>query len=364
MSKKQSKSTGKRYKDKNTTSPATTFCTMPVEPSREFGPEINGDRSALIVLSGNKWVAGTVLHYYFFNTPAKWRGTDAQMQRVREAFQAWMDLDIGLEFREVFLPHEAEVRIGFERNDGHWSYLGRSVLNHGPSKRTMNLDNSDQWTLDTAMHEIGHTMGFPHEHQNPNAGIVWNEEKVYETLAKPPNRWNRETTFHNIIRKINPETISGSDWDKDSIMHYSFEAGLILSPEKFRNNPLVPQPGLSAKDIKAAKFFYPPLGTKALKNLSPFKSEKLRLGAGEQAHFRFTPEATREYRFKTFGESDTVMVLFEMVDGEQRFRAGDDDSAEDRNAAITEKLFAGREYVVRIRLYWSFNEGDTAVMIW
>ena len=72
-------------------------------------------------------------------------------------------------------------------------------------------------------HEIGHTIGFPHEHQNPNAGIVWDEEAVYRALGGPPNNWSRETTFHNIIRKIQPDRVQGSTWDPDSVMHYPFE---------------------------------------------------------------------------------------------------------------------------------------------
>ncbi|WP_374089487.1 hypothetical protein [Methylomicrobium lacus] len=49
--------------------------------------------------------------------------------------------------------------------------------------------------IDTAIHEIGHTLGFPHEHQNPNSGIAWDEEAVYHSLAQPPNSWSREVTF-------------------------------------------------------------------------------------------------------------------------------------------------------------------------
>ncbi|WP_265939207.1 M12 family metallopeptidase [Bacillus thuringiensis] len=32
--------------------------------------------------------------------------------------------------------------------------------------------------IDTAIHEIGHTLGFPHEHQNTKSGIEWDEEAV------------------------------------------------------------------------------------------------------------------------------------------------------------------------------------------
>lgn len=228
----------------------------------------------------------------------------------------------------------------------------------------MNLDGADQWSIDTALHEIGHTMGFPHEHQNPNAGIVWDEERVYETLAQPPNNWSRATTEHNIIRKLNPDTVSGSNWDKDSIMHYPFEPGMILSPERYQSTALHPAPGLSDQDIRMARTFYPALGPKQHKKLTPFRSQLLKLKPGEQANFSFTPEATRTYKFQTFGETDTVMVLFEHVDGEPRFRAGDDDSGLERNASITEKLYTGREYIIRVRLYWAYSEGESAVMVW
>lgn len=340
------------------------YCSAVSEPVRDFGPEVSEDRSALIILSGNKWVAGTVLHYYFFTSPARWKGKAEQMERVRAAFQAWESLNIGIEFREVTVPDEAEVRIGFEKNDGHWSYLGRAVLRHGASQRTMNLDGATQWDIDTAIHEIGHTLGFPHEHQNPQAGIVWDEERVYEALSRPPNRWSRDLTYHNIIRKLDPAAVSGSEWDKDSVMHYPFEAGLILSPSRYQTEPLIPAPGLSDRDVEMVRRFYPPISDSQYKKLKPFRSERMKLAAGEQAHFSFIPDATRDYQFQTFGESDTVMVLFELVDKVPRYRSGDDDSGEDRNATLTEKLFAGREYILRIRLYWAYSEGDTAVMVW
>jgi Astacin (Peptidase family M12A) len=131
---------------------------------------------------------------------------------------------------------EAEIRVGFMQGDGSWSYLGRQILDRGANERTMNFG----WDLlrtareaDTALHEIGHTLGLPHEHQNPNAGIVWDEEKVYTSLGGPPNNWPRETTQWNILRKIEPDTVQGSNWDPDSIMHYPFPAGLILQQRDF-----------------------------------------------------------------------------------------------------------------------------------
>lgn len=339
-------------------------CAMPPLPERIFAPHISADHARAIIVSGSKWVNGTVLHYYFFTSPAKWKGTEQQKTTVRDAFKVWKDVGIGMEFMEVNNPGEAEIRIGFERKDGHWSFLGRGVLDHGASKRTMNFDKSDNWGIDTAVHEIGHTLGLPHEHQNPIAGIVWDEQAVIDDLAGFPNFWPESVTRHNILRTINPDTVQGSNWDADSIMHYSFKAGLIKVPVKYQSQRLDPAPGLSTRDKKWIKLFYPPLTPTKDKLLKPFESQRLSLDASEQVNFRIEPEANRSYLIQTFGTSDTVMVLFEDTGGDPEFVAGDDDSGDDRNATLNVRLQVGRKYILRLRLYRAHSVGDFGVMLW
>lgn len=358
-----------------------SYCSVPEVPERVFGPNVNSNRASLLNTTGKKWVNGTILHYYFFNKSTDgetvyysngtsswktWTTKEAEKKVVRQAFDIWKKLGIGLEFKEVDSRDEAEIRIGFMRGDGAWSYIGRDILTAGRDERTMNFG----WDLtrrpneiDTAVHEIGHTLGFPHEHQNPNAGIVWDEEAVYEELAKPPNRWDRQKTYYNIIRKIEPDTVQGSNWDPNSIMHYPFEAGLINEPVQYRNG-LDPAPGLSNRDKTWVKSFYPVLKKNDYINLRPFKSEEIAISAGEQVNYNIKPKETRYYNIQTFGISDTVMVLFEEEDGELRYRTTDDDSGEDYNANIEMKLVKGRNYVLRIRLYYSNRFGETAVMMW
>ncbi|MEM8828454.1 MAG: N-acetylmuramoyl-L-alanine amidase [Cyanobacteria bacterium P01_G01_bin.19] len=352
------------------------YCSMPVVAERKFSPEINANRERLIVMLGKKWVNETVLHYHFFdraedgrtvgtNQWRPWATGQAEKNVVRKAFKIWQEVGIGLEFREVNSRDEAEIRIGFERGDGAWSYLGRDVLNIARDDRTMNFG----WDLtrrtqeiDTAIHEIGHTLGFPHEHQNPNAGIVWNEEAVYAALAGHPNYWSRETTYHNIIRKITPDLVQGSNWDANSVMHYPFEAGLIEQPEEYREG-ISPTPGLSARDKEWVQKFYPPINHRYPK-LRPFESVKLAISAGEQRNFIIEPEASRYYNLQTFGTSDSVLVLFEEIDGEPRYLSADDDSGEDYNAHIRIKLFSNKRYILRVRLYYSDRADETTVMMW
>jgi hypothetical protein len=320
-----------------------------------------------------------VLHYYFFDKPTdgenvtlqdgstrfvSWISTEAEKAVVRQAFKKWKDLGIGLEFKEVVGRGEAEVRVGFMRGDGAWSYIGRDVLQQGRDDRTMNFgwDITGAGEIDTAIHEIGHTIGFPHEHQSPNAGIVWNEEAVYASLAAPPNSWPRQKTFDNVISKIPSTEVRGSTWDPNSIMEYPFEAGLIQEPAPYRNG-LTPAGGLSPLDTTYAKTFYPSLTGAAVTDLKPLQSVPLDIAAGEQKNLGIIPDETRIYEIRTVGTSDTVMVLFEDVAGELRYRTADDDSGEDRNAFLRVKLFQGRTYMLRVRLYYSLRAGGTAVVM-
>jgi len=317
-------------------------------------------------MTSNKWVNGTVLRYHFMKSPASWAAPEGEKNVVRQAFEMWKKLGTGLEFKETDSPADAEIRIGFLQGDGSWSYIGRDILQRGAAERTMNFGwrlATNPPDLTTALHEIGHTLGFPHEHQNPKAGIVWNEDAVYAALAKPPNNWNRDKTFYNIIRKINPDTVQGSNWDPDSVMHYPFEAGLIAEPAQYRPG-LTPAGGLSDRDKSWLTTFYPPLANADYEELVPLKSVQLSLANGEQRNFRVTPSATRDFEMRTFGTSDTVMVLFEEVNGELRYKAGDDDSGEDRNAYIRARLDQGRRYVLRVRLYYATDAGQTGVMLW
>jgi len=57
------------------------------------------------------------------------------------------------------------------------------------------------------------------------------------------------------------------------------------------------------------------------------------------------------------------MVLFEEINGEPSFYAGDDDSGTDLNACIRARLLRDRSYVLRLQLYCTQSQGDGALMI-
>jgi hypothetical protein len=358
------------------------YCAMPKVPPRVLPRDINPARARAIISNEDKWVNGTTLHYWFFDNRSKhgenvlltdgsrewvtWVGAERQREVVRKAFQQWKKLGIGLDFEEVDSADEAEVRIGFMDGDGSWSYIGTYVLKFGPAERTMNFgwDLSGADGPDTALHEIGHTLGLPHEHQNPFAGIVWDEEAVYDALAQPPNEWDRETTHYNIIRKLDPDSVQGSSWDPDSIMHYPFEPHLIKKPKRYQDEGLTPRGGLSDRDKAWIRSFYPPEDDSALPELLPSQSQPLALRNGEQQNFLIRPDATRYYMIRTIGSCDTTVALFADENGKLRYRTADDDSGEDRNASLRVKLIKGRRYVLRVRLKYSDGSSPPAVLMW
>jgi hypothetical protein len=360
---------------------AFRVCAQRPGPVPELRSDLGFERTRAIISGRSKWANGTVLRYHFFDRQTdgeevvvtgggrrfvSWVGPERQREVVRAAFGEWMDLGIGLRFMEIDDRAEAEIRIGFMAGDGAWSLLGRDVLGAGVDERTMNFGWSltDAYGRSTARHEIGHTIGMPHEHQNPFAGIEWDEARVYEFLSGPPNNWDRGTIHHNVLRKLAATEVDGSTWDPDSIMEYAFPAGLIVRPERYRTEALRPPGTISPIDRQWALTWYPPQGPEPPPTLEPFLSRPLDLKPRQQADLVIVPAATRRYQVATFGASDTVLTLFEEVDGQLRFRAGDDDSGEDRNAHLEEKLFQGRRYVVRVRLYYTSASGQTAVMYW
>jgi Astacin (Peptidase family M12A) len=357
------------------------YCNLPPRPAPVLPPGIDLGRARAIIVGRSMWVNGTILHYYFFDRETdgstvrfsdgttqfvSWLGPAAQQDAVRSAFEEWKDLGIGLEFQEVHERSEAEVRIGFQAQyDGSWSYVGRDVLVQPMNNRTMNFgwDLTTEYGRTTALHEIGHTLGMPHEHQNPFTGIVWDEEAVYSYFGGEPNNWDRESTYHNVLRKLASSEVEGSSWDPDSIMEYWFPEGLIKEPPQYRVG-LTPAGTISERDTEYARRWYPKIEEPEPQTIEPFKSLALSLRPGEQVDVTLEPPGTRDYKIGTFGASDVVLVLFEEVNGDLRYVAGDDDSGQDRNALIEAKLFQGRRYVARLRLYYATESGQTALMYW
>jgi hypothetical protein len=359
------------------------YCSIKKPEPKILKDTVDSFRSKLIIQESNKWVAGTTLYYFFFNKKTDgafvkqkggtkvwvpWQGSKNEMNAVRRGFRIWEKTGLGLRFKEVKKREDADIRVAFMEDDGSWSYIGRDIHRKRKDPRTMNFG----WNvatkyrpngIDTILHEIGHTMGFPHEHQNPYAGIVWNKKAVYASLAEEPNLWSKEETDSNIIDKLSKDEVNGSVWDRNSIMHYSFEKGLIKKPKQYLHRALEPAGGLSRRDIKYALKFYPPQTlVKEIRVKAPSKTT-IDIKNSEQQNFIFTPGQTKQYTVQTLGQMDTVMVLSERAGKNLKRIAADDNSGKDKNALITTKLSKGKTYIIKVKVYYKKRGVKTALQI-
>lgn len=180
--------------------------------------------------------------------------------------------------------NQANVRIGFDGNDGAWSYVGTECLDYKDvSQPTMNLGWFD---VQTVLHEFGHLFGMIHEHNNPRGNSIdWNKNAVY-TWARETQGWDKETTDSNIMEKYSFSQTNGSDFDPLSIMLYFFPGYLTLNGQGTKENLI-----LSGYDVlyltknypsgsQAPNDFYVKTYGTSIKD-SINKSDKLRLKTGE-----------------------------------------------------------------------------------
>jgi serralysin len=170
------------------------------------------------------WTPGQVLRVKFIG------GTTTLRNKVMSYAQQWEN-NANIDF-QVVTAGNSEIRIAFDMNNGHWSYVGKDNLTIAQNTNTMNLAINDASAESTirrvALHEFGHAIGLQHEHQQPYASIPWNTAAVYQYYATT-NGWNQAMVDANILNKHDAKLSNHTAYDPTSIMQYPVSAALTTN---------------------------------------------------------------------------------------------------------------------------------------
>lgn len=179
-----------------------------------------------VVLVSRLWKPGRTLRVSFLG------GTSDVQKKVINYANEWTKYT-SLKF-DFGNDADAEIRIAFVK-DGSWSYIGTDCLTIAPGQATMNYGWFDQPVSEdeysrVIIHEFGHAIGMPHEHQHPTAEIPWDKEAVYRYYMNPPNDWTKEQVDNNLFGKYDKTQTNYSEFDKYSIMLYPIPADFLTDP--------------------------------------------------------------------------------------------------------------------------------------
>ncbi len=163
-----------------------------------------------------KWTNGSTITVGFRG------GSSALRARVMRYAREWTNF-ANLAFR-VVSDGPADIRVGFEQNGASWSMVGNASSRTNPNGPSMNFGWLTDQTPDdevrrTVLHEFGHALGLLHEHQNPEGGIPWDKEVVYDHYRRTQG-WDQRTTYNNVMATADRNTTQYSAYDRASIMHY------------------------------------------------------------------------------------------------------------------------------------------------
>ena len=190
------------------------------------------------------------------------------VDRVAPYFLEWTK-HANIHFEFVSDRNSAEIRVGFVQGDGSWSYLGTDALTIPKDQHTMNYgwltpDEDEQEYRRVVLHEVGHSLGAIHEHQNPSGGIPWDREAVLRYYQGPPNYWSVADIEHNLFERYAESQTNFTGFDRLSIMAYPIPNELTVGDYYVPFNT-----NLSEQDKQFMAYCYPG------KNTPPAKVEHM-----------------------------------------------------------------------------------------
>ncbi|WP_323761589.1 hypothetical protein [Maricaulis sp.] len=206
-----------------------------------------------------KWRNGVTVRYGFLmQNPPTWMERQ-DIEAFAAALSEWLQPPCGLHLEHTTRLSDAQVRVRVKLTAPLRSRVGTEALEVtelGKPTVTFNRHLNSKAGRLMALHEIGHILGFHHEHQSRRAALGWKEPAT--TAHFRAMGWSDAVIRKNVFAPRDGR-ISGPDWDPASIMHYPLPAGLLTKPESWAGKAIPQANGISAADHQEVLAWYPPL---------------------------------------------------------------------------------------------------------